>query len=297
MSESGLRGLRPFHVAVQVRDLAEARTFYRDVLGCAEGRSSEHWIDFDLFGHQFVCHLNPQLGRDGHVPTGYPGDVDGKAVPIPHFGVVLEMDEWHTVAARLRSQQLQFLVEPQTRFQGLPGEQGTLFFRDPSGNALEFKGLRDLDQLFAGGDPPPANSLRPIPIAGLDHVVLRTSRLEAMVEFYTAALGCHVERRLPPEYGMVQVRAGQSLIDIVTVDGIIGKRSGEDVPAGRNLDHFCLRVAPFDEAAIRERLSHAGVDHGEAAQRYGARGYGTSIYVRDPEGNTVELKASPGSSN
>jgi extradiol dioxygenase family protein len=294
MAESGLHRLRPFHVAVQVRNLAEARAFYRDVLGCAEGRSSEHWIDFDLFGHQFVCHLNPQLDRDGQVPAGLPSDVDGKAVPIPHFGVVLEMDEWHAFAARLRSHELRFLIEPQIRFQDSPGEQGTLFFFDPSGNALEFKGFRDLDQLFAGGELAPSDSSRPIPVAGLDHVVLRTSKLDAMVEFYTAALGCHVERRLPPEYGMVQVRAGQSLIDIVTVDGIIGTRSGEHIPEGRNMDHFCLRVAPFDEAAIRDRLSRAGVDHGEAAQRYGARGYGSSIYICDPEGNTVELKASPG---
>jgi glyoxylase I family protein len=92
---------------------------------------------------------------------------------------------------------------------------------------------------------------------------------------------------------MVQLRAGQSLIDLVSVDGIVGRRSGEDIPPGRNMDHFCLRVALFDEASIREKLTRAGVDHGEAAQRYGAGGYGSSIYIQDPEGNTVELKAPP----
>lgn len=291
---STTRPLQPFHVAVQVRDLAEARSFYRDGLGCGEGRSSAHWIDFDLYGHQFVCHLNPGLGRDGSIPDGHASEVDGKSVPIPHFGVVLELDEWHALAARLRARQVAFLVDPQIRFQGEAGEQGTLFVRDPSGNTLEFKGLRELDQLFATDECPPERKAPAIPVAGIDHVVLRTTDLDAMVAFYTQALGCHVERRLAPEYGLVQLRAGQSLIDLVTVDGIVGRRSGEAIPPGRNMDHFCLRVAPFDEAAIRGALTRAGVEHGEAAQRYGARGYGASIYIQDPEGNTVELKAPPG---
>jgi extradiol dioxygenase family protein len=297
MAATTPRPLRPFHLAVQVRDLAEARAFYRDVLGCAEGRSTDRWIDFDLYGHQFVCHLNPGLGREGLVPAGHLGEVDGQAVPIPHFGVVLDIDEWQALAAALRARRVRFLVEPQIRFQGRPGEQGTLFICDPSGNALEFKGLREPDELFAGAEAPAAQIRPAMPVAGIDHVVLRTSDLDAMVAFYTGALGCYVERRLPPEYGMVQLRAGQSLIDLVSVDGIVGKRSGEEIPAARNMDHFCLRVAPFDEAAIREQLTRAGVEHGETAQRYGARGYGSSIYVRDPEGNTVELKAPPASKN
>jgi extradiol dioxygenase family protein len=286
------RTLRPFHLAIQVRDLAEARRFYGEVLGCAEGRSADHWVDFDLFGHQLVCHLNPGLGPNGRV-AGHPSDVDGAEVPIPHFGVVLEMDEWQVFAARLQAGGARLLVPPHVRFAGQPGEQGTLFLQDPSGNALEFKGLRDLGQLFATGagvaPPLPVG----LPVAGLDHVVLRTRDLAAMEDFYTRALGCSVVRRLPPEMGMVQLRAGASLIDLVSVEGVIGRRSGEDQPEGRNMDHFCLRVAPFDGERIRGQLRAAGVDCGEEAQRFGARGWGQSIYVRDPEGNTVELKGPP----
>ncbi len=143
------RPLTPFHVAVQVRDLEEARRFYGDVLGCSEGRSAPHWVDFNLFGHQFVCHLNPALGRQGRIASHY-NPVDGHGVPVPHCGVVLEMDEWQQLARRLRAQHVQFIIEPYVRFAGEPGEQATLFLLDPSGNALEFKSFRDIGaQLFA----------------------------------------------------------------------------------------------------------------------------------------------------
>jgi uncharacterized protein len=141
--------LTPFHVAVQVRDIAESRIFYRDTLGCREGRSAESWVDFDLYGHQFVCHLNRSLGRDGKIAS-HRNPVDGHGVPVPHCGVVLELAEWNQLAERLRRQQVEFIVEPHIRFAGQPGEQATLFLLDPSGNALEFKGFRDIPgQLFA----------------------------------------------------------------------------------------------------------------------------------------------------
>jgi len=141
--------LTPFHIAVQVRDIDEARQFYRTVLGCSEGRSSAEWVDFNLFGHQFVCHLNPSLGPKGRIGAHY-NPVDGHGVPVPHCGVVLEMNEWTSLADRLRQQGVQFVVEPYIRFKGLPGEQATLFFLDPSGNALEFKAFKDIEgQLFA----------------------------------------------------------------------------------------------------------------------------------------------------
>lgn len=151
MSESPLP-LTPFHVAVQVRDVAEARRFYGEVLGCAEGRSDEAWVDFDLFGHQFVAHLNPELGPTGRIGR-HANPVDGHSVPVPHYGVVLEMDTWEQLAERLRSSeyadQVEWVIEPYTRFQGEPGEQATMFILDPSGNALEFKAFRDIaGQLF-----------------------------------------------------------------------------------------------------------------------------------------------------
>ncbi|MGB8712174.1 MAG: VOC family protein [Onishia taeanensis] len=137
--------LTPFHLAVQVRDLAEARGFYADLLGCPEGRSSDTWIDFNLFGHQFVCHLNPDM-----TPQRHHNAVDGHGVPVPHFGVVLEMAEWEALVDRLTEAGVRFEIEPYVRFQGQPGEQATMFFYDPSGNALEFKAFRDIDgQLFA----------------------------------------------------------------------------------------------------------------------------------------------------
>lgn len=136
--------MTPFHLAFPVRDLEETRAFYRDVLGCAIGRSSETWVDFDLFGHQMSAHLRPQAANSNT------GTVDGKAVPIPHFGAVLLMDEWEKLAARLEANDaVDWLERPMVRFRGEPGEQATLFIRDPSGNALEFKGFRSLEQVFA----------------------------------------------------------------------------------------------------------------------------------------------------
>jgi len=141
--------LTPFHLAVPVRDLDEAREFYVNVLGCGEGRSAENWADFNLFGHQFVCHVDPNIGKDGKLKL-HTNDVDAHAVPVPHFGVVLEMEDWQALADRLRSLGVEFVIEPYIRFEGQPGEQATLFFYDPTGNALEFKAFRDIDgQLFA----------------------------------------------------------------------------------------------------------------------------------------------------
>jgi extradiol dioxygenase family protein len=138
--------LTPFHVAVPVYDLQEARTFYREVLGCAEGRSSEQWVDFNMFGHQFVIHLKP---RPTNEPAQHSNPVDGHDVPIPHYGVVLEWDFWHELVNRLKSFGIKFVIEPGIRFAGKPGEQATMFFLDPSGNALEFKAFKDMEQLFA----------------------------------------------------------------------------------------------------------------------------------------------------
>jgi len=141
--------LTPFHLAVQVRDLEEARQFYGHLLGCAEGRSDTHWVDFDFFGHQFVCHLNPTLRESGKLPSHH-NSVDGHGVPVPHFGVVLEMSDWRELAARLRDQGVKFVIAPYTRFEGQAGEQATMFVLDPTGNALEFKAFKDIaGQLFA----------------------------------------------------------------------------------------------------------------------------------------------------
>ena len=118
------------------------------MLGCQEGRSARDWVDFDLYGHQFVCHLNPQLGRQGRLSSHF-NPVDGHGVPVPHCGVVLEPAAWEQLAARLKRHPVEWVVEPYTRFKGSPGEQSTLFILDPSGNALEFKSFRDLGQLFA----------------------------------------------------------------------------------------------------------------------------------------------------
>ncbi len=138
-------GCPPFHLAFPVHDLALARSFYRDVLGCSEGRSSDAWIDFNLFGHQIVAHLDPKASCGDQVAN----PVDGHDVPVPHFGVVLEWETWHEWADRLRSLNVEFVIEPYVRFAGQVGEQATMFFRDPSGNALEFKAFRDPEQLFA----------------------------------------------------------------------------------------------------------------------------------------------------
>lgn len=135
----------PFHLAIKVRDIAEARRFYGELLGCPEGRSADTWVDFDFYGHQLVCHLAP--GAD---PGTHHNPVDGDQVPVPHFGVVLEMADWQQLAERLQQAGTRFVIEPRVRFQGQPGEQATLFFLDPSGNALEFKSFADIEgQLFA----------------------------------------------------------------------------------------------------------------------------------------------------
>lgn len=143
-----MQALRPFHVAVAVQDLGKARSFYGELLGCEEGRSDTDWVDFNLFGHQFVCHLFPQDESIGSDQRRH-NFVDGKKVPVPHYGVVLSLDEWEKLAERLLAADAQFIIEPYIRFRGQPGEQGTLFISDPSGNALEFKGFRDFDSLFA----------------------------------------------------------------------------------------------------------------------------------------------------
>jgi extradiol dioxygenase family protein len=141
--------LTPFHIAVQVRDITEARYFYKEILGCSEGRSDAAWVDFNLYGHQFVCHLNPDLGRDGVIDARR-NMVDGHGVPVPHCGVVLEMQDWEELTMRLKQHGIRFVVEPYTRFKGTPGEQGTMFLLDPSGNALEFKSFQNIaEQLFA----------------------------------------------------------------------------------------------------------------------------------------------------
>lgn len=138
----------PFHLAVQVRDLDEARAFYGETMGFAEGRSSRQWIDYNFFGHQFVVHHNTHLGKDGSVANNN-NSVDGQGVPVPHFGVVLGQQEWLALANRLEAAETEFIIEPYTRFKGEVGEQGTFFFSDPSGNMLEFKTFADRNQLFA----------------------------------------------------------------------------------------------------------------------------------------------------
>lgn len=138
--------LTPFHLAITVRDLASARAFYGGLLGCREGRSSAEWVDFDFFGHQLVCHV---VESTGHAAAAH-NPVDGHDVPVPHFGMVLEMRDWEALAARLMKAGTKFVIEPHLRFEGQPGEQATMFLTDPSGNALEFKAFRDIaGQLFA----------------------------------------------------------------------------------------------------------------------------------------------------
>lgn len=136
-----------FHLAFPVTDLAAARRFYGEFLGCAEGRSSDDWIDFDFFGHQIVAHkvAAPQMADAVSL-------VDGRQVPVRHFGVILELPAWEALAAKLRAARTRFVVEPYVRFKGLPGEQATLFFLDPFGNALEFKAFADIGRLFAKND-------------------------------------------------------------------------------------------------------------------------------------------------
>ena len=141
--------LNPFHLAIQVRDLSEAREFYGSILECPEGRSSENWVDFNLCGHQLVCHLNKTIGTNGKVKS-HTNPVDGNSVPVPHFGVILDLDEWYKLAEKLQKKKISFVIEPTVRFKGDAGEQATMFFQDPSGNALEFKAFKDRKkQLFA----------------------------------------------------------------------------------------------------------------------------------------------------
>ena len=141
---------RPFHLAFPVHDLDVARSFYGGLLGCPEGRSSPEWIDFDLFGHQIVAHLAPQECSLASTSTSTSTSaVDGDAVPVKHFGVVLPMAEWQELADKLTAVNTRFIIDPHVRFKGLAGEQATFFFLDPSGNALEFKSFADLGQLFA----------------------------------------------------------------------------------------------------------------------------------------------------
>ena len=136
--------LPPFHFAFPVDDLAAARRFYGDLLGCREGRSADHWVDFDLHGHQIVAHLSPAAVRSRAT-----NPVDGEEVPVPHFGLVLPMAEWKALAARLEAAGTDFVIPPTVRFAGEPGEQATMFLRDPAGNALEFKAMADPAKLFA----------------------------------------------------------------------------------------------------------------------------------------------------
>lgn len=134
--------LRPFHLAFPVHDLEAARAFYGELLGCPEGRSSQRWVDFELFGHQIVAHLSSETAAKNSTP------VDGDAVPVPHFGVVLTLNDFHELSERLENAGVNFLIAPRVRFRGQAGEQATMFLLDPSGNALEFKAFHDLDQLF-----------------------------------------------------------------------------------------------------------------------------------------------------
>lgn len=136
--------LSPFHIAIPVHNLEECRTFYRDTLNCNEGRSSDHWVDFNFFGHQLVIHYKAQSTEEAHTNS-----VDGKHVPVPHYGVVLPWEVFQDFAKHLTAKGIAFIIEPYIRFEGQVGEQATMFFKDPSGNALEFKAFKDLNQLFA----------------------------------------------------------------------------------------------------------------------------------------------------
>lgn len=136
--------LSPFHIAIPVHNLDECRTFYKDILNCEEGRSSDHWVDFNFFGHQLVIHYKAKTEQE--VQTN---PVDGKFVPVPHYGVVLNWSDFHYFADNLRLKNIKFIIEPYIRFEDQVGEQATMFFLDPAGNALEFKAFKDVNQLFA----------------------------------------------------------------------------------------------------------------------------------------------------
>ena len=139
-----MSNISPFHLAIPVHNLDACRLFYREVLACEEGRNSDHWVDFNFFGHQLVIHYKPL--EPGALHTN---PVDGKAVPVPHFGVVLPWEEFQPLADRIKAAGIDFIIEPYIRFKGQVGEQATMFFKDPAGNALEFKAFRNIDQLFA----------------------------------------------------------------------------------------------------------------------------------------------------
>ena len=139
-----MQNISPFHIAIPVHNLEECRTFYREILGCEEGRSSDHWVDFNLFGHQLVIHYKPKSEEALHTNA-----VDGKNVPVPHYGVVLPWETFESFSGQLQEKGIEFVIEPYIRFKGEVGEQATLFFLDPAGNALEFKAFRNIDQLFA----------------------------------------------------------------------------------------------------------------------------------------------------
>lgn len=138
--------LSPFHLAIPVQDLERCRSFYKKILNCEEGRSDTHWVDFNFFGHQLVIHQKEDYNWD---KKRLSNPVDGHDVPVPHFGVVLAWDQWHVLKDRLLELKIPFVIEPYIRFQGQPGEQATMFFYDPEGNALEFKSFKDINNLFS----------------------------------------------------------------------------------------------------------------------------------------------------
>ena len=137
-----MSSLNPFHLAIPVKEITETRFFYRDILGCEEGRSSDHWVDFNFFGHQLVLHIDSSKANILNENS-----VDGKSVPVPHFGIVLDWDVFENFEKKVRSK-VKFIIEPYIRFEGQAGEQKTMFFKDPSGNALEFKTFKNVNQLF-----------------------------------------------------------------------------------------------------------------------------------------------------
>ena len=137
------KNLLPFHLAIPVNDLEKSRNFYKNILGCEEGRSSNHWVDFNFFGHQLVIHYKEKESDDTKT-----NPVDGKDVPIPHFGIILEWNNFDSFSSKLKSENINFIIEPYLRFSGLPGEQKTMFFKDPFGNALEFKSFKQDSEIF-----------------------------------------------------------------------------------------------------------------------------------------------------
>ncbi|WP_163378974.1 VOC family protein [Cyclobacterium sp. SYSU L10401] len=139
-----MTAIQPFHLAFPIRDIDETKTFYQDLLGCEIGRSTDKWIDFNFFGHQLSAHVKPE-----ELAQAKANQVDGKNVPVRHFGVVLKWKDWHDLAEKLKNHQIEFIIEPYIRFKGEVGEQATMFFLDPSGNALEFKAFQDPKQIFA----------------------------------------------------------------------------------------------------------------------------------------------------